>query len=118
MSTWLAQNVTLNRQEGDDSDIVLDIDPIIDLSAAEIKLQVWTNPVDADVERELIFEKDNDVIGGIEVDEQIITVTIIPEDTKGFSGVQKWELQIKDDLLYGTKTIAKGKFNIISELID
>ena len=43
---------------------------------------------------------------------------MIPEDTKGFSGVQRWECQINEPDSYKVKTIGKGRFNIMFELID
>lgn len=123
MSTILPKgDITINRQEGDDADIVLIVPEILPLTDAIIKFQVWTNPTDG-TDRELVFEKDNQegeegYVGGITVEEQTITVTMIPEDTKGFSGVQRWECQINEPNSYKVKTIGKGRFNIMFELID
>lgn len=97
------------RQEGDDASVQFTVPAEIPLTTATCKFQV------KDQNGKLLITKT--ASNGIVIDGQSITVTLLPADTTWHSGMHRWELEVTDEDSYGTKTIGKGVFKILSQLI-
>ena len=97
------------RQEGDDASIEFTVPAEISLTNATCKFQV------KDQTGKLLISKTS--TSGIIKDGQSITVVLEPIDTTWHSGLHRWELEITDEDSYGIKTIGKGVFKILSQLI-
>ena len=110
MSSYIVKSpITITRQEGDNSDLEIKIPVELDITNADIKFQV------SDQYGRAIIEKD--LASGITKTGQDIAIELLPDDTKGYSGTQQWELQLDDQLSYKIVTVGKGKFIIEKEII-
>jgi hypothetical protein len=110
MSTYIiSSEIQLIRQEGDTSDIVFVVPDVLSLTTfTEIKFSVFRNS-------SVIIEKLLSD-GSISVLSQTITIDLLPDDTKGYSGDYKWELEISN-LTPTIITIGRGMFTLIAEQI-
>jgi len=142
MSTYLIENeIKLTRQEGDNSDIIFTIPEQLSLSFADAIFQVkdrykrtiiGKTTVDdtiiitiTSVQEPILDTDGNSVLDDQgnptynTIITQTLTIPLLPNDTKTFSGSHRWELQLTDKTPggYGVKTVAKGVLEIKPELI-
>lgn len=102
MSTYLIKSEkTITRQEGDVADIVITVPALLSLSGMTAKFQVSDNS------HKIVISKLDDDIA---INDQVINIPLLPEDTEGFAGKFRWELQVVNE--DGPITIGKGPFNI------
>jgi hypothetical protein len=109
MPTYLVERpITITRQEGDLADIVFTIPAILNPADYGIRLSV------KDDKGRTVLKMDT-AANDITVQDQMVTIPLLPADTKGKPGNHKWEVEIyKDD---GPITIGYGSFVITPELI-
>ena len=110
-SYTIKRDITIIRQEGDNSDVIITIPDVLNIDNADITFLVVTSTKDEIIKKTLL--------DGITKDSQIITVKLDPVDTKGYYGNHKWELQLNDQTVdsYGIVTVGKGIFTINKEFI-
>ena len=103
----ISKEINITRQEGDTADVVFNVPSILDMSPfTEVKFQVKSGSA-------TIISKS---LSGssISVSGQVITIALAASDTKGKAS-GRWELEVSADS--DIKTIGRGDFNIIPELI-
>lgn len=104
MATYLIkQEKQITRQEGDTADVVFTLPELINPSEYEIKFSVFSNVAQGT----LLFEKQEEIT----IEEQVVTVPILPADTLHQEGDRYWELSISNES--AKHTIGKGKFKIV-----
>lgn len=104
MATYLIkQEKQITRQEGDTADVVFTLPEFIDPNDYEIKFSVFSNVSQGT----LMFSKSEEIT----IEDQKITVPILPEDTLSQEGDKYWELSISKES--AKHTIGKGKFKIV-----
>lgn len=113
MATYLiGREIPITRQEGDNADIVIQVPVELSLAGdVSLRFQV-TDKKDTYV----VFEKN--IGNGATIAGQVITIILLPEDTTGFNGVFKWELEVTKASDYGIVTIGRGDFKIIKQIIE
>ena len=107
----ITEKITITRQEGDyPATITIVVPESLSLTGiTEIKFNVY------DSENTLIFSRTYSESGGITVSDQTISVALLAIDTLGYSGRQKWELEITNT--GEVITIGEGVFIIKKQLI-
>lgn len=104
MTTYnIQKEITITRQEGDSSDLSINVPEILDITGATAIFQV-RSMVD-----KIILSK------SIIPQGQQINCLFNPQDTEGKAGIHRWELE----LIWGERhiTIGRGNFEIIKQLI-
>jgi len=102
----IKNEIEIRRQEGDTGNITIIIPEQIDLDGMVPILHV--------VDRKLntIFKKED---SDWSINDQTISCSLLPTDTRGKSGNHKWELQLQS--LNEVITVGRGNFLIIKEII-
>lgn len=110
MATYLVQSsISITRHEGDIADVVFTIpNPPLDITGYGVRF--WVK----DSSGRTIIRKDT-VDATITVAGQLVTIPLLPADTKGHAGKHSWESEIYD--INGPITIGYGPFVINAELI-
>jgi hypothetical protein len=109
MASYIIKNrIKITRQEGDDFDVIFNIDPDYSLVGATVKFGVFrTNP------DKPIIQKTG---ASVNITGQQIRVDIAASETLNKNGLYKWELEVTK----GGKiaTIGAGDFEIIKTYIE
>lgn len=111
-NSYIATEISITRQEGDTGSIIFTVPAIIDLPEfTVVKFYVFRSGT-AVITKEL-----GDSSGTLNVAGQTITIDLESDDTKGYKGTNKWELEISGNPDGEIITIGKGDFVVIKEQI-
>lgn len=107
MTTYLTKtNKALTRQEGDNASIVFIVPDILPLTGRTATFKA------VDSRNRTTLSK---TFGsGLSISGQQISITLLPDDTKGHAGSHRWELELSTPQVI---TIARGSLTIIPEII-
>ncbi len=111
-NSYIAYDISITRQEGDTGSIVITVPDIISLADfTVIKFHVFRSG------STIISKELGDSSGTLNVAGQVITINLEPDDTKGYKGTNRWELEISGNPDNEVITIGKGDLIIIKERI-
>lgn len=117
MTTYLIKKKkTITRQIGDLADVVLVVPALLPMTGKVARFQIW------DIDHTVVELSKNsyESSGDIDITDQIITVPLLPNDTKNLSeGLHLWELEVAtENQINATPiTIGQGNFDAVLTLI-
>jgi hypothetical protein len=111
-ASYIASEITITRQEGDTGSVIFTVPEVIDLPTfTVVKFHVFRSGVT------FIHKELDDSSGDLTVVDQVITIDLWEEDTQGYKGTNRWELEISGNPDDEIITIGKGEFIIVKERI-
>ena len=103
----IKQEITIERQEGDTSDLEILVPEVLDMATYEPTFYVIDR-----AKNKLITKLPADFV----IDGQTITTNFAIGDTAGKVGKYRWQLEISNGT--NTYTIGRGNFVIIDDITD